>query len=112
MIPGMNSRDMAKAMKRLGIQQVEIDAKEVVMKTADSELVFRNPKVSKVNLMGQETYQIIGTPEEKPIQTEPEISEEDIKTVMEQAEASHDAALEAIKHNKGDLAAAILQLKE
>jgi len=111
MIPGMNSRDMAKAMKRLGIQQVEIDAKEVVIKTADRELVFKNPKVSKVNLMGQETFQIIGTPEEMPLQSEPEISEEDIQTVMAQTGANHDACLEAIKQNNGDLAAAIIQLK-
>lgn len=111
MIPGMNSRDMAKAMKRLGIQQVEIDAKEVIVKTADKELIFKNPKVSKVNLMGQETFQIIGKPEERPLQSEPEISEEDIQTVMDQTGANHDDCLEAIKQNKGDLAAAILQLK-
>lgn len=111
MIPGMSSRDMAKAMQRLGIQQVEIDTKEVVMKTADKEFVFRNPKVSKVNLMGQETYQIIGKPEERPLKTEPELSEEDIQTVMDQTGVNHDDALAAIKQNNGDLAAAILQLK-
>ncbi|MEM4264057.1 MAG: nascent polypeptide-associated complex protein [Candidatus Woesearchaeota archaeon] len=112
MIPGMSSRDMAKAMQRLGIQQVEIDAKEVVVKTTDKELIFKSPKVSKVNLMGQETYQIIGKPEERPLKTEPEISEEDIQTVMDQTGTNHDDALAAIKQNKGDLAAAILQLKK
>jgi nascent polypeptide-associated complex subunit alpha len=111
MIPGMSSRDMAKAMKRMGIQQTELDAKEVIIKTEDKELVFKNPKVSKVNMMGQKTYQVVGEPVERPLSTEPEISEEDIKTVMEQTGVEHDKALEAIQQNKGDLAAAILQLK-
>lgn len=111
MIPGMSSKDMAKAMKRLGIQQVEIDAKEVIIRTNEKELVFTNPQVSKVNMMGQHTYQVIGEPVERELSSEPEISEEDIKTVMDQTEVDHDTALEAIKKNKGDLAAAILELK-
>ena len=107
----MSSRDMAKAMKRMGIQQVELDAKEVIIRTADKELIFKDPKVSKVNMMGQKTYQIIGEPVEKELSTEPEISEEDINMVMDQTGADHDKALEAIEKNKGDLAAAILELK-
>lgn len=102
---------MAKAMKRMGIQQTELDATEVIIKTEDKELIFKNPKVSKVNMMGQKTYQIVGEPEERPLSTEPEISEEDIKTVMEQTGADHEKALEAIKKSNGDLAAAIMDLK-
>lgn len=111
MMPGLNSRNMAKAMKRLGIQQVEIDAKQVIIKTENKELVFQNPQVSKVNMMGQETYQIIGNPVERQQSTEPEISEEDIKTVAEQAGKSEEQALKSIKKHKGDLASAILELQ-
>ncbi len=114
MIPGMNPRAMKQAMRRLGIQQQEIDATEVIIKTADKELVISNPSVSKVNMMGQETFQISGNVEERAISSEssePEINEEDIKTVMEQAGVSEKEAKEAIKENKGDLAAAIMQLK-
>jgi len=107
----MNSRSMAKAMKRMGIQQTELDAKEVIIRLEDKELVFANPQVAKVNMMGQETFQVIGTPEERALSTEPEISEEDVQTVADQAGVDKDAAMEAIKKHKGDIAAAILDLK-
>jgi len=112
MIPGMNPRQMQQAMKRLGIQQVEIDAKEVIIRTSDKELVFKEPQVAKVNMMGQNTYQIIGEPDERPLSAEPEISEEDIKTVMEQAGVDKKTAFNAIKKHKGDLAEAILSLQK
>ena len=54
MIPGMNSRDMAKAMKRLGIQQVEVDAKEVVMKNKRKALKGKCPAC------GTGMYRILG----------------------------------------------------
>ena len=53
MFPGMNPREMQKAMKRLGIKQEEIDAEEVIIKTAGKSLVIKNPHVSRVNMMGQ-----------------------------------------------------------
>lgn len=107
----MNSRAMAKAMQRMGIQQTELDAKEVIIRLEDKELVFTNPQVAKVNMMGQETFQIIGKPQERALSTEPEISKEDIQTVMEQAGVDEEKALEAIKKHKGDIAAAIIELK-
>jgi len=112
MIPGMNPRQMQQAMRRMGIQQTEIEAKEVIIRTSDRELVFREPQVSKVNMMGQNTYQIIGEPEERPLSTEPEISEDDIKTVMDQANVDKKTALSALKKHQGDLAEAILDLQQ
>jgi nascent polypeptide-associated complex subunit alpha len=111
MIPGMNPRDMQKAMKRLGIKQEELDATEVIIKTSDKEIIIQNPQVSKVNMMGQETYQVIGQAEERPISTEPEINHEDIKTVMEQTGVTEERAKEAIENNDNDLAKAIMALK-
>ena len=114
MIPGINPRDMQKAMKRLGITQQEIEATEVIIKTADTELVIHNPQVSKVNMMGQETFQIVGRVEERSISSESEeseINEEDIATVMEQTGATEKEARQAIADNKNDLARAIIALK-
>ena len=111
MIPGMNPRDMQRAMKRLGIKQEEIDAREVIIRTSDKEIIIQNPQVSKVNMMGQETFQIIGRPEEHPISSEPEINEDDIKTVMQQTGATEEKAKEAIEKNNHDLAKAIMALK-
>ena len=112
MFPGINPRQAAKMMKRMGIQQQEIDATEVIIKTPEKELIISNPQVSKVNMMGQETFQVIGQVTEKEISSELEINEEDIKTVMEQAQVTKEQAEEAIKKAKGDLAKAILDLKE
>ncbi len=112
MIPGMNSRKAAQMMKKMGIQQQEIDAVEVIIKTPEKELVINNPQVSKVNMMGQQTFQVVGEVEERALSSEPEINEEDVKTVMEQADVSEEEAKEAIKKNDFDLAKTIMELKK
>lgn len=106
MIPGINPKDIAKAMKRFGIQQEEIEATEVIIRLKDKELVITNPQVSKLNMMGQETFQITGELSEHP-----RITEEDIATVVEQTGATRESAIKAIEKNKGDLAAAIIELR-
>ncbi|MBW2966199.1 nascent polypeptide-associated complex protein [Candidatus Woesearchaeota archaeon] len=111
MFPGMNPRKMQQMMKRMGIQQVEVPATEVIIKTEDKEIVITEPSVSKVNMMGQETFQISGQVNEREISTEPEIKEDDIKTVMEQAKVDEEKAKEALKKAKGDLAKAIMDLQ-
>ena len=111
MIPGINPRDMQKAMKRLGIKQEEIEANEVIIRASDKEIVISDPQVSKVNMMGQETFQITGQAEEREISSEPEINEDDVKTVMEQTGATEEKAREAIESNENDLAKAIMSLR-
>ena len=111
MIPGMNPRMMKQAMKKMGIQQEEIEAIEVIIKCSDKEIVISNPQVSKVNMMGQETWQVIGPAHERALDTEPEINEDDIKTVMDQTGVDENTAKEAIENAKGDLAEAIINLK-
>lgn len=109
--PGMNPRDVQKAMKRMGIKQEEIPATEVIIKTPDKEMVILSPQVMKVNMMGQETFQISGEIHEREKTAAVEISEEDIKTVMEQAKCSKEAAEKALQET-GDLAEAIMKLQE
>jgi len=111
MMPGMNPRKMQQMMKRMGIQQVDIPATEVIIKTPDAELIITEPQVAKVNMMGQETLQVVGEIHERPLSTEPDINEDDIKTVMEQANVSEEEAKKAIEDNDGDLAAAIMSLQ-
>lgn len=112
MFPGVNPRKMQQMMKKMGMQQTEIDANEVIIKTDDKEIIISNPQVSKINMMGQETFQITGNIAERSISSEPEISEDDIKTVTEQAGISEEKAKEALEKSKGDIAKAILDLKE
>ncbi len=106
----MNPRDLAKAMKKLGIKQEEIPAVEVIIKTTEKELVISSPQVTKVNMAGQETFQITGQVQERSLNKEPEIKEEDIQTVMELAKVDKETALNAIKKNGGDLARTIMEL--
>jgi nascent polypeptide-associated complex subunit alpha len=112
MYPGINPKQMQQAMKKLGLQQQEVDAKAVIIRTAKEDIVIRNPSVQKVNMMGHMTYQISGDEEIRPHETAPEISDEDIKTVMEQAGCSMEEASAAVKAANGDLAEAILSLQQ
>ncbi len=112
MFPGMNPKMMKQAMKRMGIQQVEIEATEVIIKTPEKNIIISNPSVSKVNMMGQQTYQIVGEEREESVDSTPDINEDDIKTVMEQTGVDEDTARAAIEDHGGDLAAAIMELKK
>lgn len=111
MFPGMNPRDVQKAMKRLGIKQEEIDAEVVIIKTADKDIVIRNPQVSRVNMGGQETFQIAGEIEEAERSGKAEISDDDVATVVEQAGCTKEEALDALEESSGNLAEAILKLQ-
>ena len=110
MFPGMNPRDMQKAMKRLGIKQEEVEAKLVIIKTSGNDIVVRNPHVTKVNMMGQETLQVVGEIEE--VEAEAEISEDDISTVMEQSNCSREDTIQILKDTNGNLAEAIMKLQK
>jgi nascent polypeptide-associated complex subunit alpha len=112
MFPGINQRQLKQAMKKMGIAQQDISANEVIIKCDDMDIVITNPQVAKVNMMGQETFQITGNIEERAIDTTPEISEDDIKTVVEQTNVSQEVAKKTIIEAKGDLAEAIMKLKE
>lgn len=107
MIPGLNPKMMKMAMKKMGIKQEEVDATEVIIKLKDKKLIFRNPQVQKVDAMGQETYSVIGVPEESSLE---KFNSEDIKTVSEQAGCSEEEAKKALEET-GDIAGAILSLK-
>jgi len=102
---------MQQAMKQMGIKQEELDAVEVVIRLHDKDLVIKNPQVTKVNMAGQETFQISGTIAEQARSTEVEINEDDIKTVMDQASVNEEKAKEALKAANGDIAEAILALQ-
>ena len=106
MMPGMNPRQMQKMMQKMGIRQEEIKADEVIIRQGSENLIIRNPQVTKVNMMGQETFQIVGEISKESVG----LSEEDINTVMEQANVSRDKAKKALEETNGDLAEAILKL--
>ncbi|MGV8140881.1 MAG: nascent polypeptide-associated complex protein [Candidatus Woesearchaeota archaeon] len=117
MMPNVNPRQMEQMMRRMGIKQEDIDAEQVIIICSDKKIVIDNPSIQKVNMMGKESYQISGDESEEPLdaedaesETSVEISEDDIKTVMEQTGGSKDEAKQALEDTKGNIAEAILLL--
>jgi len=112
MIPGMNPRKVQQMMKQMGIQQVDVPATEVIIKGEDKDIIITNPSVQRVNMMGQDTFQISGEIHEQETSTTPEISEEDVTMVTEQTGVDSTTARDAIEQHNGDLAETILDLKK
>ncbi len=113
MLPGMNPRMMKQAMKRMGISQEDIDASQVIIRCPDRDIIIEDPQVAKVNMGGQVTWQIMGHAQEKQREAQAaiSISDDDVKTVMEQAGVSEETARAALENTQGDIAAAILDLQ-
>jgi nascent polypeptide-associated complex subunit alpha len=117
---GVSPKKLSQMMKQTGISVEEInDVEEVVIKTADAELVFEDATVTVMDVQGLKTYQITGTPVKRPkpesgLEPEPEvsISPEDLEIVMEKAGCSEAEAKAALNETKGDLAEAISRLCE
>ena len=105
---GMNPKSMGRMMKQLGIKSDELEAKKVTIELADGKkLIFDSPQVQCMEVQGNKTYTLIGTPiEEKTIPAE------DVKMVAEQAGVSEKKAKEALEKANGDIAEAILALKK
>ncbi|MFA6073216.1 MAG: nascent polypeptide-associated complex protein [Candidatus Woesearchaeota archaeon] len=110
MFPGMNPRQMQHAMKQLGIRQEDIAAIEVIIKLQDREIVISSPSVQKIKMQGQESFQISGNISERSLNSTPEITAEDIDTIMEQTGCSREDAMQAMEESDGDLAEAIVYL--
>lgn len=113
---GMNPKILSQQMKQMGISMEEIsDVVEVVIKTADAELVFEDAVVTVMDAPGSKMYQITGTPVKRPrteFELEVSISQEDVEIVMEKAGCSETEAKAALTETKGDLAEAIFRLSE
>ncbi len=117
---GMSPKKMKGMLKGMGIDIDEIDGvKEVIIRTADKEIVIENATVAVMDSHGVRSYQISGDTRERAISSaaveaekEPElvIPDSDVELVMAQTGASADAARAALIEFRGDIAAAILKL--
>lgn len=97
-------------MKQMGMSQDEISAEKVIIEKSDgSNIIIDNPSVTKINMQGQQSFQIAGQVREET--AAPSISEEDIKSVAEKTGKSESEAKEALEKT-GDLAEAILDLSQ
>lgn len=108
---GFDPKKVQKMMKQMGVETEELsDVQEVIIKLSDKELVIPDAQVQVTEMKGQKTYQVMGEAEER--ESGLEISEEDIEMVIDQAEVDKETAREALENTEGDIAQAILNLKE
>ena len=124
----MNPRKMRQMMDQMGIDVTEIDAEEVIIRTDDTEHVFHDADVQRMDAQGQQTYQIVGEPDERPRGDEDDanvdaddsdthaddgadVADQDVEIVAQRAGVPESEAREALAET-GDLAAAVQRLQE
>ena len=125
------SRQMRRKMQQQGIEMDQIEATRVIIEGSEKTLVLEQPEVVLMKQAGQEIYQIIGQAEElssddltiqsnsviedtEPIEetdVKPSITENDIILVASQANVDKQEAETVLKECDGDIAKAILLLK-
>jgi nascent polypeptide-associated complex subunit alpha len=116
MLPGagMNPKQlkqMQRTMKQMGMDMQDVKGvSEVLIKFKNKELIIKNPKVNLMNFMGQDTYQITGKVEERKLELELVIPEDDVELVSNQTGASKEDARKVLQETNGDLAEAIMRL--
>jgi nascent polypeptide-associated complex subunit alpha len=111
MMPGLDPRMMKEAMRRMGIKQTEVDAEQVIIRCKDKQIVIDEPQVMKIDMQGNLSFQISGEVSERSLSAEPELTDDDINTVAEQANVSKEDAKKALLKNKGDIAKTIMELQ-
>lgn len=111
-MPNIDPRMLKNMMAKMGIKSTEIDAVSVVIHCADRDIVVDGPQVTQIEMNGSVSFQVAGNATERAKQPDQpiEISDEDVKLVVEKTGASEEAARKAIGDAKGDIAAAIMDL--
>lgn len=104
----INPKQLERVMRQMGMRMERVDAEEVIIRTPEKEIVISNPEVSKINVMGQETFQITGEISERLREG---VNEEDVEMVAQQAGVSPEEAKEMLEKTK-DIAEAIMKLKK
>jgi nascent polypeptide-associated complex subunit alpha len=106
----IDRRQMERVMRQMGVKMQELDGvQEVVIKLADREIVIPEAQVTLTEMAGQRSYQVVGREIER--RPAPEIGEEDIRLVMEQAGVNRETATRALQETNGNIAEAIVKLK-
>ena len=117
----MNPRDAKRMMQRMGMNMDTVgDVQQVIIRTAEKDIVIDEPEVAILQVQGQKMYQVIGgqVSEQAASQRQtagkaaaPAYSEEDVQLVADQTGKSLEKAKEALQEADGDLAKAILLLQ-
>jgi nascent polypeptide-associated complex subunit alpha len=114
MMPNLDPKKMKALMKQMGINQEEIDASRVIIEKDDGRIIINNPQIIKVNMQGQDSFQISGEVSEEAAEQESddEKLESDIQSIVEQTGVSKDIAAIELEKNDGDIAETIISLSK
>ena len=112
MMPGnINPKKMKQMMKQIGMQMEPIeDVQKLIIYTSKGNYIFDSAEVTAMTMQGITTYQVAGQVRFEP--AAPDIPDDDVKLVSEQAGVSESAAREALIACKGDIAEAILKVSK
>lgn len=125
------SRQMRRRMSQQGIDMEPIDATRVIIEGSEKTMIIDQPEIFLMKQAGQEIYQVIGQakevspdnltiksmepeinlPSEEDSEIKPTITENDIMLVATQANVDKKEAESVLKDCNGDIAKAILFLK-
>ena len=109
MFGGVNPAQMKGMMKKMGISQVELPVRRVVFEMADGNMIVENPNVMQIKMQGQESFQVTGDIVEESAET---FSDDDVAMVVSQTEKSESEVRAALEESDGDIAEAIMNLKQ
>ncbi|MEM0106636.1 MAG: nascent polypeptide-associated complex protein [Candidatus Micrarchaeaceae archaeon] len=113
MIPNIDPRALKGLMAKMGMKSTDIDAERVIIDCKDKKIIIENPLVTKIEVQGTESFQVSGTISEEEKNIDVKISKEDLQIVMEKSGISDkDLAEKVLSEMHGDIAAAIIKLKE
>lgn len=115
-MPNMDPRAMKNMLAKMGITTSELDASRVVIELQDRDIVIDSPQVTRIEAQGAVSFQVAGNVSEKAKEISEisfEVTEDDIKLVMEQSGVRDRERVEAaLKLARGNLAEAIVILKK
>lgn len=111
MFPNLDPKKMQALMRQMGINQEEIDAVRVIIEKEDGKIIIENPNVVKIDMKGQENFQISGDIKEISSEDEEDSFEEDVKILMEKCNCSKEEAIEALEKSEGDLTEAMMEFE-
>lgn len=104
-----NPGNMEKMMKQMGMDMEELEPRRVVVDLGDEEMVFERPELNKIDVKGQEMFQLQGEYSKQEKATGP--SDEDVELVAERAGVSEEKARDALQDHD-DIADAVMALQE
>jgi nascent polypeptide-associated complex subunit alpha len=107
MFGGLDPKKMQAVMKQMGIKQEEVDASRVVIEKVDGGKILINaPNVVKIDMKGQESWQITGD----AVEESGGVSEDDVRLIMEKTGKSYEDSKAILEKNGGDIAQTIVDL--